>query len=185
MAEMGSRGLSEQWLMRRAGDLHGPLLARALAQQNAVFICSEGKPLYATFLDTSLRLAHPERPRLCGTFALTARLWGLGRTRSASEVAIRGVACPSAPCGWSRHLQAGTIRQATEHWFAGCPLSWQPCPKRRPPCNHWRNMRRQSAAARQPCGRAGAQHRFDPVRQPISTPPGCLSSQLRRAGRQM
>lgn len=96
MAEMGFRGLSEQWLMRRAGDLHWRLLAEALGQRDAVFRCADGQPLYATFLASSLRISAPELPRLCGKFSLSARLWAIGRSRSGSEHVLR---CDGRPVG--------------------------------------------------------------------------------------
>lgn len=88
MAEMGFCGLSEQWLMRRAGDLHWRLIAQALGQRNAVFTCAEGKPLYATFLASRLRLTAPMVPKLCDRITLSARLWAIGRNRLASEVSL-------------------------------------------------------------------------------------------------
>lgn len=89
MAEMGFRGLSEQWLMRRAGDLHWRLLAEALGQRDAVFSCADGQPLYAAFLVSSLRVSAPDLPRLSGKFSLSARLWAIGRSRSGSEHVLR------------------------------------------------------------------------------------------------
>lgn len=50
MAEMGYRGLSEQWLKRRAGDLHWRLIARAMGQKEAVFTCCDGEPLLCGLL---------------------------------------------------------------------------------------------------------------------------------------
>lgn len=88
MAEMGFSGLSEQWLMRRAGDMHWRLIARALGQRDAAFTCAEGKPLYATFLASSLRLTAPRLPHLCDRLGLSARLWSIGRNRLASEITL-------------------------------------------------------------------------------------------------
>lgn len=88
MAEMGFAGLSEQWLMRRAGDMHWRLIARALGQRNAVFTCAAGQPLYATFLASSLRLTAPHLPQLCDRLELSASLWSIGRNRLASEITL-------------------------------------------------------------------------------------------------
>lgn len=85
MAEMGYRGLSEQWLMRRAGDLHWRLIAQAMGQREAVFTCVDGQPLYAAFCVTSLRINHPALPQLGNTLRLAARLWRIGRNRLASD----------------------------------------------------------------------------------------------------
>lgn len=88
MAEMGYRGLSEQWLKRRAGDLHWRLIARAMGQKEAVFTCCDGEPLYAAFCATSLQLSHPERPRLGGELTLSADLFRVGSGRLASLLRI-------------------------------------------------------------------------------------------------
>jgi probable biosynthetic protein (TIGR04099 family) len=88
MAEMGYRGLSEQWLKRRAGDLHWRLIARAMGQSEALFTCSEGEPLYAAFCATSLQLSQPERPRLGGHLTLSAHLYRVGHGRLASLLRI-------------------------------------------------------------------------------------------------
>jgi probable biosynthetic protein (TIGR04099 family) len=88
MAEMGYRGLSEQWLKRRAGDLHWQLIARAMGQRDAVFTCSEGEPLYAAFCATSLQLSRPHLPRLGGEITLAADLYRVGHGRLASLLRI-------------------------------------------------------------------------------------------------
>lgn len=96
MAEMGFSGLSEQWLMRRAGDLHWRLIARAMGQREAVFACAEGRPLYAAFCATRLVIDRPEAPRLGGRFGLSASLFRVGRSRLGSRVTLR---CDGAPIG--------------------------------------------------------------------------------------
>ena len=88
MAEMGYSGISEQWLKRRAGDLHWRLIARARGQRDAVFTCSEGEPLYAAFCATSLRLVRPHLPRLGGEMTLVANLYRVGHGRLASLIRI-------------------------------------------------------------------------------------------------
>lgn len=88
MAEMGYHGLSEQWLKRRAGDLHWRLIARAMGQRDAVFTCSEGEPLYAAFCATSLQLSRPHLPRLGGEMTLAADLYRVGHGRLASRLRI-------------------------------------------------------------------------------------------------
>lgn len=88
MAEMGFRGLSEQWLMRRAGDLHWRLIAQAMGQREAVFACAGGRPLYAAFCASRLVLDRPEAPRLGGRLDLSARLFRVGRSRLGSLVML-------------------------------------------------------------------------------------------------
>lgn len=88
MAEMGYSGISEQWLKRRAGDLHWRLIARAMGQRDAVFTCSEGEPLYAAFCATSLQLVRPHLPRLGGEMTLAADLYRVGRGRLASLIRL-------------------------------------------------------------------------------------------------
>lgn len=94
MAEMGWRGLSEQWLMRRAGDLHWQLIAQAMGQGRAVFACPEGRPVYAAFCATSLRIAAPALPALGADLQIRARLWRASAARLVSEhrLAVGGVA---------------------------------------------------------------------------------------------
>jgi probable biosynthetic protein (TIGR04099 family) len=89
MAEMGFAGLSEQWLMRRAGDLHWRLIAGAMGQAEAVFTCAEGRPLYAAFCASRLALTDPEAPRLGGGLDLETRLYRVGRSRLGSLTALR------------------------------------------------------------------------------------------------
>ncbi|WP_234905180.1 Pnap_2097 family protein [Rhizobium rhizogenes] len=88
MAEMGYKGLSEQWLMRRAGDLHWRLIAAAMGQQSAVFTCPAGEPLYAAFCATSLQLSKPELPRLGAELALHGSLHRVGTSRLGCLVRI-------------------------------------------------------------------------------------------------
>ncbi len=92
MAEMGYNGLSEQWLLRRAGDLHWRLIARAMGQKDAVFTCPDGQPLYAAFCVTSLRMNSPEMPRLGDDLTLSAELCRIGQSRLASiqKVSVEG-----------------------------------------------------------------------------------------------
>lgn len=84
MAEMGYLGLSEQWLLRRAGDLHWRLIARAMGQRNAVFTCPAGEPLYAAFCASRLHFTAPEAPKLGGMLELAADLYRVGNGRLAS-----------------------------------------------------------------------------------------------------
>ncbi|WP_246667072.1 Pnap_2097 family protein [Agrobacterium sp. T29] len=85
MAEMGYNGLSEQWLLRRAGDLHWRLIARAMGQKDAVFTCSAGQPLYAAFCATTLNFTRPEIPQLGGELTLAADLYRIGHGRLVSS----------------------------------------------------------------------------------------------------
>lgn len=84
MAEMGYHGLSEQWLLRRAGDLHWRLIARAMGQKDAAFTCSAGEPLYAAFCATSINLTRSDLPRLGATLTLAAELYRIGKGRLGS-----------------------------------------------------------------------------------------------------
>lgn len=88
MAEMGYSGISEQWLKRRAGDLHWRLIARAMGQRDAVFTCSQGEPLYAAFCATSLQLVRPHIPRLGGEITLAADIFRVSHGRLASLLRI-------------------------------------------------------------------------------------------------
>ncbi len=84
MAEMGFRGISEQWLMRRAGDLHWQLIAAAMGQADTAFTCAAGRPLYAAFCVTRLRIFHPDLARLGAVLSFSARLYSIGRSRLGS-----------------------------------------------------------------------------------------------------
>ncbi|WKL23638.1 hypothetical protein QYR00_24315 (plasmid) [Agrobacterium tumefaciens] len=88
MAEMGYSGISEQWLKRRAGDLHWRLIARAMGQRDAVFTCLEGEPLYAAFCATSLQFVRPHLARMGGEMTLAADLYRVGHGRLASLLRI-------------------------------------------------------------------------------------------------
>jgi len=89
MAEMGYRGLSEQWLMRRAGDLHWQLIAAAMGQDEAHFTCAAGRPLYAAFCTSRLRISRPERPQLGGTLRLLGEIFSIGYSRLCSRQSLR------------------------------------------------------------------------------------------------
>ncbi|MDO1583440.1 Pnap_2097 family protein [Rhizobium oryzicola] len=93
MAEMGYLGLSEQWLLRRAGDLHWRLIARAMGQREAVFTCAAGEPLYAAFCATRLHITSPERPQLGSELTLAADLYrvGHGRLASVQRIEVDGI----------------------------------------------------------------------------------------------
>jgi probable biosynthetic protein (TIGR04099 family) len=88
MAEMGYRGLSEQWLLRRAGDLHWRLIAQAMGQHQAIFTCAKGEPLYAAFCFTSLRMTRPKAPYLGGNLELSGELYRTAQGRLASRQRI-------------------------------------------------------------------------------------------------
>ncbi|WP_246669705.1 Pnap_2097 family protein [Agrobacterium sp. B1(2019)] len=88
MAEMGYRGLSEQWLLRRAGDLHWRLIARAMGQTETLFTCAKGEPLYAAFRSTSLRMIRPEAPYLGGNLELSGELYRSAQGHLASRQTI-------------------------------------------------------------------------------------------------
>ncbi|MCZ4431937.1 hypothetical protein O3S81_19675 [Agrobacterium sp. SOY23] len=88
MAEMGYRGLSEQWLLRRAGDLHWRLIAKAMGQTETIFTCAKGEPLYAAFRSTSLRLTRPEASYLGGELQLSGELYRTAQGQLASRQTI-------------------------------------------------------------------------------------------------
>lgn len=57
MAEMGIKGLSEQWFLRFGGDAHWSLIAQAFGQERAVFKDHDGRDVYAAFCATKLEFA--------------------------------------------------------------------------------------------------------------------------------
>ncbi|TPE51778.1 hypothetical protein FJM51_08320 [Amaricoccus solimangrovi] len=94
MAEMGFAGLSEPWLMRRAGDLHWRLIARAMGQSEALFTCARGEPLYAAFCATRLTIERPGLPRLGGALSMSGRLHRVGRGRYGSVIELFAAGAP-------------------------------------------------------------------------------------------
>lgn len=81
MAECGWRGLSEGWLLRHLGDLHGRLIAEAMGQQAAVFADDSGAPVYAAFCAIAERVLNPHLARPGAMMALGSRLRRLSATR--------------------------------------------------------------------------------------------------------
>ena len=98
MAQLGPAGLSEQWLLRHCGDLHWALIARALGQRRARFRAVDGRPVYAAFCTTSLRLATAS-PELLGEDAeIISTLAAVSDIRTGSRHSLQvggAIALPS------------------------------------------------------------------------------------------
>ncbi|WP_425101947.1 Pnap_2097 family protein [Tropicibacter sp. S64] len=84
MAQLSPDGLSEQWVLRFCGDRHWALIAEALGQHEAVFQAPDGRPVYAAFCATSLRMP-PSGPLLGKTVHVRSTLYGLTDTRTGSR----------------------------------------------------------------------------------------------------
>ncbi|MGO4853300.1 Pnap_2097 family protein [Phaeovulum sp. W22_SRMD_FR3] len=84
MMQLGPDGLSEQWLLRDAGDRHWALIAEAMGQERAVFRDAEGRALYAAFCATSLVLARPDGPLLGHSAQITSALYEVSATQLGS-----------------------------------------------------------------------------------------------------
>lgn len=85
MAQFGGLGLSENWLLKHLGDTHWELIAQALGQDRAVFHDLEGRPVYAAFCATSLRLSPALAPAPGEDLHLQSRLGQLSPTRLMSR----------------------------------------------------------------------------------------------------
>ncbi|MCD1618737.1 Pnap_2097 family protein [Salipiger marinus] len=90
MAMLSPFGLSEQWLLRDAGDRHWTLIADALGQSGIAFRDAEGHPVYAAFCATELTLARPSRPLLGTGIEITSTLHVVAANRIGSEHHIAG-----------------------------------------------------------------------------------------------
>lgn len=81
MAECGYRGLSENWLLKRLGDVHWQLIAEALGQDTAVFSDATGAPVYAAFCAISLEIAAPAAAVPGAQLGIVSRLRRLSAAR--------------------------------------------------------------------------------------------------------
>jgi probable biosynthetic protein (TIGR04099 family) len=88
MAEMGVAGLSENWLLKRLGDIHWRLIAQAMGQTRAVFADAAGRPVYAAFCGLDLRIDRPHRPRLGDALTIRSRIDAVSPARLASRHAL-------------------------------------------------------------------------------------------------
>lgn len=84
MAHLSPFGLSEQWLLRDAGDRHWTLIAEAMGQDRAVFADPAGNPIYAAFCTTSLELG-PVRPRLGDRIEIASSVHAVSASRIGSS----------------------------------------------------------------------------------------------------
>jgi len=83
MTHLSPFGLSEQWLLRDAGDRHWALIAQAMGQKQAVFTDANGRPVYAAFCATRLDL-EPAAPTLGERIVITSTLYAVSSTRIGS-----------------------------------------------------------------------------------------------------
>lgn len=111
MAELGLRGLSEHWLLRRLGDLHWRLIAEALGEADAVFATPDGRPVYAAFCAISLHAPGMALPRAGDALRIAAQLFMVSRSRQASvhrlELANRAVGVVTMMSTFVAHGRAG------------------------------------------------------------------------------
>lgn len=89
MAHLSPFGLSEQWLLRDAGDRHWALIAQALGQTQAVFADADGRPVYAAFCATRLDLEQGP-PDLGHRIEITSTLYAVSATRIGSCHVVSG-----------------------------------------------------------------------------------------------
>ena len=83
MTHLSPCGLSEQWLLRDAGDRHWALIAQAMGQKQAVFTDASGRPVYAAFCATRLDL-ESVAPTLGERIVITSTLYAVSSTRIGS-----------------------------------------------------------------------------------------------------
>ena len=85
-------GLSETWLLRECGHRHWFLLAQATGRTVPDFRDDKGDPIYAAFVDVTVREARFEAAREHDTLEFRSRLTRISRTRfiSVHEIAVRG-----------------------------------------------------------------------------------------------
>lgn len=81
MAQLGFRGLAEEWWLRCLGDVHWQLIADSVGQNTTVFKDRDGRQVYAAFCATEFDQPHPDQVGLGETLAVTSTLWAAGRSR--------------------------------------------------------------------------------------------------------
>ncbi|MBF9033254.1 hypothetical protein HKCCE2091_03300 [Rhodobacterales bacterium HKCCE2091] len=84
MAELSPFGLSEQWLLRACGDRHWRMIARHAGLPGIDFRDAGGRPVYAAFCASSLRMTRPARPLLAREIGLRSALFQVGPNRIGS-----------------------------------------------------------------------------------------------------
>ncbi|MEM1128985.1 MAG: Pnap_2097 family protein [Pseudomonadota bacterium] len=89
MGQLGPQGIAEQWLLRECGDRHWAMLAAAMGQDRAEFADAQGRPVYAAFCATSLKLTAPPGPLLCARASLRSDIYGLGALQAGSVHELR------------------------------------------------------------------------------------------------
>ncbi|MCA0921429.1 Pnap_2097 family protein [Pseudooceanicola nanhaiensis] len=123
MQQLAPYGLSEQWLLRDAGDRHWALIAKARNQQGIAFHDAEGHPVYAAFCATELRLAPPRGPLLGTTFEVTSSLHQIGPNRLGSEHVFQGAEGPLGSLRmiscFLRHDGSGSNRRLLRSTLSG------------------------------------------------------------------
>lgn len=85
MSEMGFKGISEVWLMKRLGDIHWRLIADSLGQREAVFFDIKNRPTYAAFCATSINISRPTLPALGKMIKIESELKRATKTRLISR----------------------------------------------------------------------------------------------------
>ncbi len=130
MMQLAPRGLSEQWLLRHAGDRHWSMIAAAMGQGRAVFADAAGRPVYAAFCATELDLA-PAGPLLGTDLAIRSSLHAVSARLIGSEHLLSG---PQGPLGRLRmvstfvsHDGTGSNKRITRNLPSG-ELTLPPAP---------------------------------------------------------
>jgi len=85
MAHLSYCGLSEDWWLRRLGDVHWQLIADAVGQHTTVFRNAEGRQIYAAFCTTEFEQVDPGRAKLGQSIELRSELWAGGTSRLQSN----------------------------------------------------------------------------------------------------
>ncbi|WP_172327591.1 Pnap_2097 family protein [Mangrovicoccus sp. HB161399] len=109
MMQLAPRGLSEQWLLRHAGDRHWAMIAAAMGQGRAVFADADGRPVYAAFCATELAFAPPE-PLLGADLSVRSSLHAVSARLIGSEHLLSG---PDGPIGMLRMVSTFVSHDGT------------------------------------------------------------------------
>ncbi|MEN8831429.1 MAG: Pnap_2097 family protein [Pacificibacter sp.] len=85
MAQLGLRGLAEEWWLRHLGDVHWQLIAASLGQTTTVFKDASGRQVYAAFCATEFAQLNPDHIGLGDVLEVNSILWAAGRSRLQSN----------------------------------------------------------------------------------------------------
>ncbi|MEM8570345.1 MAG: Pnap_2097 family protein [Pseudomonadota bacterium] len=123
MAQLSPFGLSEDWVLKTCGDRHWTLIAQASGNETIAFFDPEGRPLYAAFCATALRLHAPENHGLGETLHVFSSLHAVGNCKLGSRhvfrVGARALGHLTMISTFLRHDDSGSNHRLTKSRLPG------------------------------------------------------------------